>query len=134
MANDETKQPEEAKPQAAGGPVDGTVPPTGIPIEIFRQVVPVPTPQAAEEIRAALAAHEEDACVKNKVGEGWVYVRTRAFVDLKKAAEAQQTKKEEASDVSKESADGPTAEPVVPGNADDNAGERDKQPEPPAAE
>lgn len=74
----------EGEPQAASGTPDGTIPKLGIPIEVFTQAIAVPTPDAAENIRAMLEPHESDACRRGKDGQ-WVYERTRAFVDLKKA-------------------------------------------------
>lgn len=71
--------------QQVGKP-DGTVPPKGLPIEVFSQRIPLPSPQAAEELRLALDEHEGDVTVRDKKSGAWVYVRTRAFVDLKGVA------------------------------------------------
>lgn len=101
-------------PQAAEGKPDGTIP-TGIPIEVFQQKLDVPTPQAGEEIRAALEAHEGDAVIRDPKTKGWVYIRTRVFVDLKALAAANMKEVKDGTDVHHEpeahnNPDGPKAE------------------------
>lgn len=72
------------KPTEASGVVDGTIPKKDIPVEVIMQRIPIPTPQAGEELRKALDEHEGDATVRDRSSGRWIYVRTRAFIDLKK--------------------------------------------------
>lgn len=65
-----------------------------VPIQVLTQRIPIPSPEAGESIRAALDAHEADACVRDKPSGLWVYVRQRALLNL----EAMQKETEETKD------------------------------------
>lgn len=98
-------KPEVPTPQAASGTPDGTIPQqAGIPIEVFTQRLAIPGPQNGEEIRAALEQFESDAIIRDPKTKGWVYVRTRVFVDLKVLAD----KEKKDDNVSSGPADGGT--------------------------
>ena len=115
---DDVKTEETKAPQAASGTPDGTIPQTGVPIEVFTQKLAIPSPQAGEEIRAALEAHEVDLIVRDKATSQWVYVRTRVFVDLKakESANAPATTeaKEPDSGLGETGILGPDGQPVRP--------------------